>query len=94
MLVSSAYIRGEALLRQFGRSLIYIKKRRGPIKLPCGMPQVTGRAPDSSPLTRHFCYERVGISRVEVYERGTINLLSMEGIRKRYLFCQKWCIKG
>ena len=28
-----------------------------------------------------------------VKERGTI-ILFMEGIQKRYLSCQKWCIKG
>ena len=49
-------------------------------------------------------YERVGISRVEVYKREgksvihvfkrAFHYFPMEGIRKGYLFCQKWYIKG
>ena len=49
-------------------------------------------------------YERVGISQVEVYERvgesaikvfkRAFRYFIMEGIRKGYLFCQKWYIKG
>ena len=40
MLVSSANILGEALSRQLGKSLMYIKNNKRPSMLPCGTPQV------------------------------------------------------
>ena len=54
ILVSSANIIGTASCRQLGRSLIYIKKSKGPRKLPCGTPQVTVLADDRLPLTFHL----------------------------------------
>ena len=54
ILVSSANILGAAFRRQLGRSLIYIKKSKGPRILPCGTPQVTVLAVDRLPLTLHL----------------------------------------
>ena len=54
ILVSSANILGAASRRQLGRSLIYIKKSKGPRILPCGTPQVTVLAVDRLPLTLHL----------------------------------------
>ena len=56
MLVSSAYIRGQALVKQFGRSLMYSKNSRGPIIDPWGTPQFIGLIPESSPFTWHLWY--------------------------------------
>ena len=54
ILVSSANILGAASRRQLGRSLIYIKKSKGPRILPSGTPQVTVLAVDRLPLTLHL----------------------------------------
>ena len=51
ILVSSANILGAATRRQLGRSLMYIKKSKGPGMLTCGMPQVTVLAVDRLPFT-------------------------------------------
>ena len=40
ILVSSENILEEAVFRQLDKSLIYIKKKRGPKLLPCGTPHV------------------------------------------------------
>ena len=50
ILVSSANILGAASCRQLGRSLIYIKKSKGPRMQPCGTSQVTVLAADKLPL--------------------------------------------
>ena len=54
ILVSSANILEEAVLRQLGKSLTYIKNKRGPKLLPCGSPHVILTASDISPLTQHL----------------------------------------
>ena len=48
MLVSSAKIRNESLLDDFGRSFIYNKNSRGPRVEPWGTPQVIGLREDST----------------------------------------------
>ena len=52
MLVSSANIFAQEISRQLGRSLIYIKKSRGPSILPRGTPQVNLLALDNAPLAK------------------------------------------
>ena len=54
ILVSSANILGAATRRQLGRSLMYIKKSKGPRMLPCSTPQVTVLAVDKLPFTLHL----------------------------------------
>ena len=44
----------QAVVRQFGKSLMHIRKSRGPIMLPCGTPQLNSLAFDRAPLTLHF----------------------------------------
>ena len=44
----------QAVMRQFGRSLMYIRKRRGPIMLPCGTLQVISLGFDRVLLTLHL----------------------------------------
>ena len=52
-LVSSVNIFAQlaVVVRQFGRSLIYIRKCSGPVILPCGTPQMMFLAFDKAPLT-------------------------------------------
>ena len=54
MCVSSANIFADAMLRLFGKSLMYIKKSKGPIILPWGTPQLSSFAFERLPLTLHF----------------------------------------
>ena len=54
MLVSSANSFAQAVVRQFGRSLMSVGKSRGPIMLPSGTPQLISLAFDKVPLTLHF----------------------------------------
>ena len=44
--VSSANILAYAVLRQFGRAFIQIKKNKGPRMLPCGTPHLSSLALD------------------------------------------------
>lgn len=50
MFVLSANILGEALSRQLGKSLMYIKNSKGPSMLPCRTPQVIVRVVDITHL--------------------------------------------
>ena len=56
--VSSAYITYLNVLLDFGRSLMYITKRSGPIMEPCGTPVVIGRVSEilSSYVTYYFLF--------------------------------------
>ena len=53
ILVSSANIFEQAVVRQFGRSLMYIRKKGEPNILPCGTRSVS-LAFDRAPMTLHF----------------------------------------
>ena len=54
ILVSSANISAQAVVRQFGRSLIHIRKSRGPITLHRGTWQFISLSFDRASLTLHF----------------------------------------
>ena len=53
MWVSYAYILGTLNDRQIGKSLIYIKKKRGPRIVPCGTPHLRVVKSERQPLTDH-----------------------------------------
>jgi hypothetical protein len=55
MLVSSANIQACAFLRQFGRSLMYNKKSKGPILYPWGIPHITPFCSDLAVRIVHIC---------------------------------------
>ena len=48
-------ILGCECIRQFGRSFIYSKNKRGPKIVPCGTPQGRYVSGDLLQLTRHVC---------------------------------------
>ena len=54
ILLLSANIFAQAMVRLFGRSFMYIKKSKGLGILPCSTPQVNSLTLDDSPLTLHF----------------------------------------
>ena len=50
--MSTAYILGCEKYRQFGRSLIYNRKRKGPRIVPCGTPHLTNFGVDIKEFIR------------------------------------------
>ena len=54
ILLLSANTFTQAMVRQFGRSFMYIKKSKGLGILPCSTPQVNSPTLDDSPLTLYF----------------------------------------
>ena len=56
---SSTYILGWHDVRQFGKSLMQIKNKKGPRISPCGTPHLSKQILEREPLTRHRCVQLV-----------------------------------